>query len=95
MQIYKTILSLLGYFFVAGVSIWSALQVNSPLAKILLVVSAFVSLVLAVTRLFTTLKMANKIRSLEENQWYIEPDSCTQTFIFETEKYRREKSKKS
>lgn len=67
-------LSLIGYVFIAGVAIISALQVTINVLKCLLILSAMVSLVLAVTRFISARKMNARIKYLEEHHLSVIPD---------------------
>lgn len=61
------ILSLAGYVFVTVVSVISALSMEDPIGKVLLIVSALVTLVLAFSRLLSAKKMLDRIKWLEDN----------------------------
>lgn len=71
-----SLLSLIGYILVFIVSIFAALQAKA-LVKLLLVLSAVVSLILAITRLFSFRKMIARIKDLEDNQFSVEYDDGT------------------
>ena len=60
-------LSLLGYLFVAVIAIIAALQVDNSLLSVLLIISAIISLILAVTRLISAKKTEERIKYLEDH----------------------------
>lgn len=63
-----TIFSIAGYLFVFAISIISAISIEQPLWRVLLIVSALVTLVLAVTRLISAKKLGKRVKYLEDNQ---------------------------
>ncbi len=74
-------LPLVGYVFVSIVSIFAALQTKQLVLELLLVLSAVVSLILAITRLSSSKKMIARIKDLEDNQLSVGYDDGT--FIIE------------
>ncbi len=74
-------LALVGYVFFSIVSIFSALQTKQLVLELLLVLSAVVSLILAITRLSSSKKMIARIKDLEDNQLSVGYDDGT--FIIE------------
>lgn len=64
----KYIISLLGYVFIALVSILSAMAVNSVWLRILLYTSSVISLGLAVKNVINDKKMKKEIEDLKNNQ---------------------------
>lgn len=68
-------LLLLGYIFVAVVSITAALRVDSLFLSVLLISSAIVSLILAIFRLVSAKKTGDRIKYLEENQLSVSYDA--------------------
>ena len=77
-----TMLPLIGYAFVAAVAVIAALQVDKGVLKCLLITSAVVSLVLAVTRFFSSRKMNARIKYLEEHHWSVTQDEGKEELIF-------------
>ena len=72
----KYSLYILGFVFVALVSVWSALTINSPLLQILLLLSAVISLALGITAMIDSKNSNDRINELEEksqNAVYIGP----------------------
>ena len=69
-----------GYVFVAVVSVIAALRMEENVIKVLLVLSALLSLVLAVLRIVSSKRMEEKIRKLEEEKQdkivYASEDTC-------------------
>lgn len=61
------ILTLSGYIFTTVVSIIMAIGVEGLVYKILLIVSATVTFILAISRMVSTKNMENRIKDLEEN----------------------------
>ena len=61
-------IALVGYVFVAVVSVIAALRMEENVIKVLLVLSALVSLVLAFSRIVSSKRMEEKIRKLEEEK---------------------------
>ena len=76
-------LSLIGFLFIAGVSIAGALRIEGTTWRVLLILSAVVSLVLAIARLLKNKNMAKKIRRLEENQLSVRYDKNDKLIHFE------------
>lgn len=62
------LLPLLGYIFVALSAIITAICINSQSLSVLLILSAIVSLILAITRLVSAKKTEERIKYLEKNQ---------------------------
>ncbi len=62
-----TIFSIAGYLFVFAISIISAISIEQPLWRVLLIVSALVTIVLAVTRLIFAKKLGKRVKYLEDN----------------------------
>lgn len=62
----KYSLYILGFVFVALVSVWSALTINSPLLQILLLLSAVISLALGITAMIDSKNSNDRINELEE-----------------------------
>ena len=62
-----TILSLTGYLFVFAISIITALSIEQFLWRVLLIASAIITLVLAITRLLFAKKMGERVKYLEDN----------------------------
>lgn len=60
-------LPLIGYLFVAVVAIIAALRIDNLPLMILLIISAIVSLILAITRLLSAKRMGERIKYLEDN----------------------------
>lgn len=63
-----TVFSIAGYLFVFAIAIISAISIEQPLWRVLLIVSAIVTLVLAVTRLISAKKLGKRVKYLEDNQ---------------------------
>ena len=64
----KNVLIITGCVFNAVVSILAATKVEDQFLKILLIVSALVSLALAITRVYSYMKIEKRIKELEDNQ---------------------------
>lgn len=79
----KTFLMLFGYIFIAGVSVIGTFRIEVVFMKILLILSAMVSLVLAVTRLVDSKKTAERIKRLEKNQLSVRYDESKEKLYFE------------
>lgn len=63
-----------GYVFISLVSICAAIRIEDLLLKFLLVISAVVSLILAISRLLASRKMSKRIKELEEKQLSVRVD---------------------
>lgn len=74
-------LQISGYAFISIVSIYSAIRTEELLQKILLVVSTIVSLILAVSRLYSSKKMSARIYELEKRQLSLKVDD--EVLVFE------------
>lgn len=61
-------IALVGYVFVTVVSVIAALRMEENVIKVLLILSALVSLVLAVSRIVSSRRMAKRIQKLEEEK---------------------------
>lgn len=79
----KTFLMLFGYIFIPGVSVIGTFRIEVVFMKILLILSAMVSLVLAVTRLVDSKKTAERIKRLEKNQLSVRYDESEEKLYFE------------
>lgn len=75
-------LSLIGYVFVAGVSVIAALQVANDVLKCLLIISAVASMALAVTRFISARKMNTRIKYLEDHHLSVISDEENEGLIF-------------
>ena len=64
----KQVLPIAGNLFVFGVAVFVAFQVKEVLLKVILIVSAIVSLILAIVRLCSTWKIQRRIEELEDTQ---------------------------
>lgn len=76
------LLPLIGHIFVAVVAVISALRINDLMLLVLLVISAIVSLILAITRMITAKKTRERIKYLEENQLSVSYDAKEKRFSF-------------
>lgn len=76
----KSSLLILGYLFIAVVSILSAIAVESIWLRILLFAAALVSLVLAVKNVFDSKKMKKEIEELKKNQLSVSVNGSTLVF---------------
>ena len=76
-----TCLPLIGYVFIAGVAMIAALQMTNNVLKCLLIISSLVSLVLAVTRFMSAMKMNARIKYLEEHHLSVVPDEENEGII--------------
>ena len=74
---------LFGYIFIPGVSVIGTFRIEVVFMKILLILSAMVSLVLAVTRLVDSKKTAERIKRLEKNQLSVRYDESEEKLYFE------------
>lgn len=75
-------LPLLGYIFVAVVAIIAASRIDNQVILVLLVTSAIVSLILAITRLISAKKTGERIKYLEDNQLSVSYDAKEEEFSF-------------
>ncbi len=75
-------LTLAGFVFIAGVSIVGAFRIEGTAWRVLLILSAIVSLVLAIARMLKNKSMAKKIKTLEENQLSVEYDANEEKLSF-------------
>lgn len=75
-------LTLAGFVFIAGVSIAGAFRIEGTAWRVLLILSAIVSLVLAIARMLKNKSMAKKIKTLEENQLSVEYDANEEKLSF-------------
>lgn len=74
----KFVLLVIGYLFVAGISVFMACVTQEVLFKTLLIVSSAVSLTLAISRLISSIRMEERVKELEHNQLTFVPDEdCT------------------
>jgi len=76
-------LTLAGFVFIACVSVAGAFRIEGTSWRVLLVMSAFVSLILAITRMMKNKRMAEKIQTLEENQLSVRYDEEKEMLCFE------------
>ena len=76
-------LSMAGYVFVAGVSATGAFRVEGTTWQVLLIMSAVISLILAISRILKNKSMAKKIQTLEENQLSVRYDKEKEALCFE------------
>ena len=79
----KNYLMLVGYIFIAGVSVIGTFRVEGFFMKILLILSAMVSLVLAVTRLVDSKRTVERIKKLEKNQLSVRYDESEEKLYFQ------------
>lgn len=84
MKVYAlgTWLPLVGYLFVAVVSIIAAFQVENETLKWLLIASAVVSLPLAIISIVSNWKTGKRIKYLEDNHLSITYDADKETLSF-------------
>ncbi len=61
-------IALVGHMLVTVVSVISAFRVEEEVYKVLLILSAIVSLILAVSRIVSSRRMEEKIKKLEEEK---------------------------
>ena len=76
-------LSLAGFVFIAGVSIAGAFRIDETAWRVLLIMSAFLSLILAISRMLKNKRMAKRIKTLEENQLSVGYDEKDEAVCFE------------
>ena len=76
-------LTLTGFVFIAGVSIAGAFRMEGTAWRVLLILSAVVSLVLAIVGMLKNRHMAKKIKTLEENQLSVRYDKEKEAIYFE------------
>lgn len=76
-------LMLAGHVFVASVSVIGAFRIEGSSWQVLLILSSIVTLVLAITRMQSSKKMAEKIGTLEENQLSVRYDKEKEALYFE------------
>ena len=81
----KSWLTLVAYLFVAITSIFAIFRPEGMIWIIVFVLSAIVSLILAITRLLNNKKMAERIRYLEEHHLSIETDDENEGLIIKEE----------
>lgn len=74
-------LPLIGYLFVAVVAVFAALRIDNQLLMVLLIISATVSLILAITRLISAKKTGERIKYLEEHHLSIIPDEKNEGLV--------------
>lgn len=79
----KSWLTLVAYLFVAIASIIAIFRPEGMIWIIVFVLSAVVSLILAITRMLKNKKMAEKIRKLEEKQLSVRYDKGKRCVVFE------------
>ena len=72
-----------GNFFVMVVSIFSAIRVEEIEMKVLLITSALVSLILAISNIWNSKKMDEKIQKLEDDQLSVSYNEEEETFYLE------------
>ena len=77
----KRIALLIGSLFVAVVSVLSACRIEDRIWQVLLIVSAFVSLFLAIIKLIDSRKTAEEIAKLKQNQLDVRIEGETVVFI--------------
>ena len=70
----KNIAVIIGYLFVMVVSVFAATQTKAKYLTILLMVSSVISFLLAITRVYSSMKMEKRIKELEDNQISFEYD---------------------
>lgn len=75
----KNVLIISGCVFNTAVSIIAATQAESLFLKVLLIVSALVSLALAIARIYSFRKFEKRIKELEDNQMTTEYVAETET----------------
>lgn len=73
---------LVGYIFIAVASVIGTFRIEGLFMKILLILSAMVSLVLAVTRLVDSKRTADRIKRLEKNQLSVRYDESEEKLYF-------------
>lgn len=76
-------LSLAGFVFIACISVAGAFRIEGTAWRVLLIMSAVVSLILAITRMLKNKRMAKKIQTLEENQLSVRYDEEKEMLCFE------------
>lgn len=76
-------LSLAGFIFIASVSVAGAFRIEGTAWRVLLIMSAVVSLILAIARMQKNKRMAKKIQKLEENQLSVRYDEEKEALYFE------------
>lgn len=76
-------LTLAGFVFIACVSVAGALRIEGTAWRVLLIMSAVVLLILAITRMMKNKRMAKKIQKLEENQLSVRYDEEKEMLCFE------------
>lgn len=74
-------LPLIGYLFVAVVAVFAALRIDNQLLMVLLIISATVSLILAITLLISAKKTGERIKYLEEHHLSIVPDEINEGLV--------------
>ena len=72
-----------GNFFVMVVSIVSAIRVEEIVMKVFLITSALVSLILAISNIWNSKKMDEKIQKLEDDQLSVSYNEEEETFYLE------------
>ena len=77
----KNVLIITGCVFNAVVSIFAATKAEDQFLKILLIMSALVSLALAITRVYSYMKIEKRIKELEDNQITTEYVEDAETFF--------------
>lgn len=77
----STWLPLIGHVFVAVVAVIAASQVDNNVLRYLLIISAVVSFVLALTRIVSSRKMNERIKYLEEHHLSIIGDAENEGLI--------------
>lgn len=75
-------LPLIGYLFVAVVAVITALRIDSQLLLVLLITSALISLILAITRVISAKKTGERIKRLEDNQLSVSYDANEEMLSF-------------
>lgn len=76
-------LSLAGFIFITGVSVVGAFRIERTVWRVLLIMSAVVSLILAISRMQKNKRMAKKIQTLDENQLSVRSDEEREMLCFE------------
>ena len=72
-----------GNFFVMVVSIFSAIRVEEIVMKVFLITSALVSLILAISNIWISKRMDEKIQKLEDDQLSVSYNEEEETFYLE------------
>ena len=70
-------------FFIGGVSIAGAFRIEDTIWRVLFIISAVISLTLAITRMLKNRSIAKKIKTLEEHQLSVRYDDKKEILNFE------------